>query len=383
MTATSLTLARWTGISWGLAACCAVASCGTPAQSVNSDAPRRSVPIPACLQPLPARAESQRGFMRQLTDTQYWKSVFPTYAEGGAGISGDSAVCTGEFLFRGSEFQDTKPVRAWPMQPEGGDLLFGAGPNRVKIVWFKTHVASSGERVGPLALVRADEEFAEVYGVGVYKGSLENSRFAVERLGGAFVVTAMDEGCNGKQLEETCENWTRIFVPWHGKLVLQANIATERRRQLSGGEPSTSGAVNYRLTAAPIFDSNRIRVLEQIQGLDAEGRKLRTAELERQIDLVDGNLVVRQPSLWDRVVESNTRDAGKSSGESPAAKKSAAEVEDTKKPATSPADSKKPATSPADSKKPATSPADSKKPAAASSEATKKKDAKAADDDAE
>jgi hypothetical protein len=296
--------------------------------------------------------------MRQLTDAQYWKSVFPSYTEGGAGISSDSAVCTGEFPFHGSEFQDAKPARAWPLQPEGGDLLFGAGPNRVKIVWFKTHVASTGERVGPLALVRADEEFAEVYGVGVYKGSLENSRFAVERLGGAFVVTAMDEGCNGKPVEEACENWVRIFVPWHGKLVLQANIATERRRQLAGGEPSTAGAVNYRLTAAPIFESNRIRVLEQIQGLDAEGRKLRTAELERQIDLVDGNLVVRQPSLWDRVVEGKGRDAGKTSDGAAESKPSAAGSGDAKKTAPSAADSKKPE---------------------ASSEATKKKDTKTTD----
>jgi hypothetical protein len=289
--------------------------------------------------------------MRQLTDAQYWKSVFPSYAEGSSGLAEESAVCTGEPLFRSSELQDAKPVRGWPLQPQGDDLTFGAGPNRVKIVWFKTHVATTGEMAGPIALVRAEEEFAEVYGVGVYKGSRQNSRFAVERLGGAFVVTAVDEGCNGKQLEEPCESWVRIFVPWHGKLVLQANVATERRRGVAGGEPSTSGEVNYRLTAAPIFEQNRIRVLEQIQGLDAEGRKLRTAELERQIDFVDGNLVVRQPSLWERVVEAKPSGDSKSSTETPETTKASVTSSATKKTASTPEKTKNPVAAPAESSK--------------------------------
>jgi hypothetical protein len=240
--------------------------------------------------------------MRQLSDAQYWKVIFPSFNEATGGLSADASTCTGEFLFKSTEFADAKPVRGWPLVPETTDLTFGAGPKRVKIVWFKTHTWPDGDVGGALALVRADEEYVEVYGVGTYKGDAKTSRFSVERLSGAMVITAIDEGCIGKDVKEPCENWLHVLVPWHGKLATQASIATERRLQVNEGEPATPGLVSYRLTAAALFEPTRIRLLEQVQGVDATERKLRTAELERQYDFVDGRLVERQPSLWERFV---------------------------------------------------------------------------------
>lgn len=311
MNATCLNRTRWLVI---VPCLLGAVSCAEPQKSVNSDMPRRSVPIPACAVALPARPESQLKFMRQLTDQQFWRLVFPTYIEGKTGLTADSLLCTGESPFGAAEFAGGKPVRGWPLQPQPGDLTFGSGPKRIKIVWFKTHAWDDGTTGGVVALVRADEEFAEVFGVGPYKGSGKDSRFSTERLGGTLVVTAVDEGCKGKALSEPCVSWLRVMVPWHGRLVTQASIATERREQVADGEPSAQGLVSYRLTSAPIFEPTRIRILEQVQAVDATERKLRTAEVERQFDFTDGRLIERQPSLWDLVVGVRQED-GKASAQ--------------------------------------------------------------------
>lgn len=296
------------GLPWGTGllssvAICLSLSCSGQNTTVSADVPRRAVPIPACVMQLPVRAEAQRQFMRQLTDDQIWRVVFPSFDESAGGLPEGAATCTGEFLFNDSRLKDGAQVRrGWPFQPEPGDLVFGAGPRRTKIIWFKTHQWNDGSVGGPVAMVRAEEDFAEVYGIGVFRGSPERSRFATERIGGSVVVTATDDRCAGKSAGEACESWVRILMPWQGQLSQQASIAVERRSVLKNGESGAIGPITYRMTGTPMFEPTRIRLLEQIQAVDSSGRKLRSVELERWYDLVDGKLVERQESLWDRVV---------------------------------------------------------------------------------
>lgn len=251
---------------------------------------------------LPVRAESQRQYMRQLSDADIWKAVFPSFNEASGGLPEQAPTCTGEFLFRDPHFEGSHVRRQWPFMPTPGDLLFGSGPKRTKIVWFKTHEWGDGTVGGVVAMVRAEEDFAEVYGVGVFRGSPDKSRFATERVGGTVVLTATDDSCTGKPADTECESWIRVMMPWKGQLVEQATIAAERRHIAAKGEPGATGRVTYRMTGTPIFESTRVRVLEQVQVTDSAGRKLRQVELERRYDLSEGRLVERQPSLWDRVV---------------------------------------------------------------------------------
>jgi hypothetical protein len=294
-----------------LALFCCNLSCSAQNSTVSADVPRRAVPIPACVMPLPVRAQSQRQFMRQLSDAQLWRAVFPSFDDASGRLPEGAPTCTGEFLFNDARLKDAHVRRPWPFLPEPGDLLFGAGPKRTKIVWFKTHEWNDGATGGVVAMVRAEEDFAEVYGVGIFRGAPERSRFASERIGGTVVVTATDDRCTGKAPEEPCESWIHVLMPWKGQLVEQASIAVERRYLASKGEPGSTGSVLYRMTGTPMFEPARIRLLETIQAVDSTGRKLRNVELERRFDYVEGKLVERQASLWDRVVG----EAGK--GESP------------------------------------------------------------------
>lgn len=225
--------------------------------------------------------------------------------------------------------------------------MFGSGPRRTKLVWFKTHEWDDGSKGGVVAMVRAEEDFAEVYGVGAFRGS-ERSRFSTERIGGTLVLTAVDDQCTGKAADESCESQIVLLMPWKGQLVEQAKIATERRLVGAEGEPGAIGPVTYRMTGTPIYEPTRVRLLEQIQVADSTGRKLRQVELERRIDFVDGKLVEREGGLWDRVVgpssettrgnSANSGEAEFPSAEGASSSKSAAPLSSAKRGANPPAD---------------------------------------------
>src|SRR5512133_932758 len=211
-----------------LTAACWNLSCSGQASTVSADTPRRAVPIPACAMALPVRAESQRQYMRQMSDADIWRAVFPSFNEASGGLPEQAPTCTGEFLFRDPQFEGSHVRRQWPFTPAPGDLLFGSGPKRTRSVWFKTHEWGDGTVGGVVAMVRAEEDFAEVYGVGVFRGSPDKSRFATERVGGTVVLTATDDRCTGKPVDAECESLIRVMMPWKGQLVEQATIAAER-----------------------------------------------------------------------------------------------------------------------------------------------------------
>jgi len=275
--------------------------CAEPTRSISADPPRSSTPLPACVLPLPPRGDAQRGFVRQLSEDEIWHSVFPSY-DAMVGVPDGALTCTAEPIFGHKELTGSTPRHPFPFKPKVGDLRFGSAPNRVKIVWFKTHGFGENDVVGPLALGRGTEDFGEVYAIGVYRGHGEQSRFSTERLGGQLAVVAYDDRCAGKPETEDCESTMQVFVAWKGQLLERAKILLEKRTHLAGGEPGAEGPLLYRLVSSPTFEDRRIRLLEQISATDPSNRKLRTMELERHWQLEDGKLIESAPSLWEKML---------------------------------------------------------------------------------
>jgi hypothetical protein len=289
--------------SWLTASCVPLTllSCAEPTRSISADPPRTSTPLPACVLPLSPRGDTQRGFVRQLTEDQQWQVVFPSY-DTTTGLPDGALTCTGEPIFGSKVLTGSRPRHPFPFKPMPGDLRFGSAPNRVKIIWYKTHGWDEATAGGPIALVRATEDFAEVYSVGVYRGSSEQTRLSTERLGGNLAVLATDDGCAGKADTVDCESTLHVFIPWKGQLIEQAQITLEKRIHMQGAEPGIEGTLLYRLVSSPRFEDERIRVLEQVTATDEEGKKMRTMELERQYQLTDGKLVQSAPSLWEKML---------------------------------------------------------------------------------
>jgi hypothetical protein len=283
-----------------------VLGCAEPAISVNADPARRAAPLAACVTRLPARKQS--GFVRQLSDEQYWKLVFPDYDPATSTLPEDALACTGTRLWDHAVFEKAKPVRS-PHRTESGDIVFGGGANRIKVLWLKTHELSNGEFAGPLAIVRNLEDYAEVYAIGVYRGHGTKTRFGLERMGSQLLVTALDDRCAGRQPDEPCDTTLVVYLPWRGTLEEFASIPLERVRFTANTEPGVHGQVEYALVTSPSYEAGGIRLFEQITATDGEGRALRKAERARSLSWRSGRVVASDDSLWDLVYVSQASKA--------------------------------------------------------------------------
>jgi hypothetical protein len=269
------------------------------------DSARIIAPLPACVMHLPARKKS--AFARRLSPEQYWPLVFPDFDATKKQLPENSLACTGRSIFDNPLFQGGEPAKGWPLTVVEGDILVGSGGDRLRVLWMRTHEFPDGTSAGPLALVRATEDFAELYAVGVYKASTKRPRFGLERMGAEAVVTVQDDSCTGNTKIEPCKNAMNIFLPRKGELVNLMTIALEQRDYATAGEPGIPGRIEYRLTTAPTFFPTGVKLFEQVKARDDVGHELRTAELERTFQFKDPRLVTAETPLWQRIFPNATR----------------------------------------------------------------------------
>lgn len=254
---------------------------------------------------LPPSKNAKQGFVRQLREDQYWKLIFPGFDDKDSQLGSNAADCTGRPILSDWRFKAGQPIRgSWPEKVEEGDIVFGAGGDRLKVVWLRSHKYPDGDFGGALAMVRTQENYAEAYGVGVLKGQPARMRLQIERMGPEAIVTATEEGCVNAPATEPCETHVQVFLPRKGRLVALADIPLERRAFAYGGEPGYKTKLEYRLTTAPEFKPNMIKLFEQVLVHDDRGRELRKAELQRVYVLTeDGDLRASDTPLWPRVYD--------------------------------------------------------------------------------
>jgi hypothetical protein len=185
---------------------------------------------------------------------------------------------------------------------EEGDIVYGAGGDRLKVVWLRSHKYGDGDFGGAVAMVRTQEVYAEVYGVGVLKGDPTRMRLQIERMGPEAILTAFDEGCLNAPPTVPCETHVQVFLPRKGRLIALADIPVERRAFAVGTEQAIKGRIEYRLTTAYDFKPGQIKLFEQVMVRDDRGRELRKAELQRIYVLTDdGDLRASEGPLWPRI----------------------------------------------------------------------------------
>ena len=262
------------------------------------DVSRRAAPLPVCILPLPARGTAEATAARRLTDEQIWKAVFPSFDEQ-KGLPAGAKTCTDRPLLEDAAFRTGGAEGRFPFRPGDDDLLLGSGGDRLKVAWLRTHRAGDGEAVGALAVVRALDRFAEVYGVGVLRGRREGLELGTERLGGEFVVTAREDGCAERKPQRPCEALLHVFLPREGRLEPVASVAT---RRVDYARVDRAGAVTeYELATLPRFDAQGLVLSEQVIVRDEAGREVRKREEERACPLTDRGMVCSDDSLWTRM----------------------------------------------------------------------------------
>jgi hypothetical protein len=258
------------------------------------------VPVPACIFPLASRTHGVGKTMRNLNEDQYWQLVFPAYDVDKHTLPANALTCTGSHVFDDPVFAGGT-TRGNPIDVQSGDIQYGNGGDRVRIVWMRTHRWPDGSEAGPMALVRAKEDYAEVYAVGAYRRSNGALTLQAERLGTEVLVAATDDGCQGQTKSTPCETNVSLFLPRFGRLARLATLATEKRAFAAGAEPGVQGQIAYELTASPQYTQDGIKLFEQVQAIDPAGRVVHKTELERLLVLHDGSLEQGSDSLWGKL----------------------------------------------------------------------------------
>jgi hypothetical protein len=280
-----------------------------PARTPLEDQTRRVAPLPACVMYLPARRATTAGTLRHLKEEEIVRLLFPAFDEEKRQLPKDSPVCTGRNVLGDPSLAGGAPIRgSWPITEEDGDILYGSGGDRIKVVWLRLLKWEDGTVGGPVAILRPSEKFAEVFAVGALRGRPERVKLETQRMGNDLLVTAEEDDCIGRKEGDACLNRTTIFLPRRGILQRIVDLPIERVAYVGQAERGAYGQLQYHLTTAADYKPDGIHLVEQIRVLDEGGRELRKAELERlfAMDEVKGTLVASEPPLWDRVVSPET-----------------------------------------------------------------------------
>ena len=291
--------ARWIALALPLLAACEP----PPPRSQPEDQSRRVAPIPTCVLHLAPRGAQSEGTLRRLKETEIVKLVFPQFDEGSRRLSKEATGCTGEPLLEDPLLAGGVPVRgggSWT--EEDGDILYGAGGDRIKVVWLRVLAFPDGTVGGPLAIVRGTEEFAELFALGAYRGLPDRVSLGTARLGPDVLVTAENDGCAGRQGQVACEDLRSIFRPELGVLRRVVDAPAVRIAYATKGERGATGELQYRLTSTPNYRPDGIHLLEQLAVSDESGAVLRRSERERVFAFTSGGTMTSSvPPLWDSV----------------------------------------------------------------------------------
>lgn len=212
-------------------------------------------------------------------EPEYWKLVFPGFAERRMYLPPDALACTGAAVFQDPAFAGVSPVHEEAGAVKEGDIIYGGGGAQLKLLWFQTHRTSDGGVVGPLAMVRVADGVGEVYAVGVHRGRAQ-PRLSLQRMGPEVLAAVLDEGCVGRTEGQPCESTVTLYRPFHGEMRQLEQIAVERVAFGEDSEPGVIGRIEYRLVSSIDYKEDRVVILEQITATDSEQREVRHAEVE-------------------------------------------------------------------------------------------------------
>jgi hypothetical protein len=211
-------------------------------------------------------------------------------------------ACTGSDVWGDPVLAGGVPLhRESPWMTRDGDVLYGAAGNRVRVVWLRALAFSDGTVGGPIALVRGDETFAELFAVGVFRGLPDRVTLGSARLGSRLVVTAENDDCSGRPAGTPCEDSLAIFLPSLGELRRVIEAPIERIAYSAQGEKGASGGLEYRLTSTADYRVDGVHFLEQLAVRDETGVLLRQSERERAFLVSHGTSTATVPTLWDSV----------------------------------------------------------------------------------
>jgi hypothetical protein len=281
--------------------------CSAPAENAPREASvRKAAPIPVCTTQLaPVKSASHGKAVVRSLDPEQWVSVLvPTFTED-KGLSPTDIDCTGHYVFANEMLRGGISSRGWPRVVEPEEVELRSGPDGMRVVWIRALKFENGDEGGPIALVRAVDDRAEVYGIGSFRGPPKAQMNPV-RLGNDNLVVAESKAC---PTADDCQHKAHFYLPRRGRLIEAATVDLERTAVV----PSVTARglyAQYRLSTDVTYKPDGIHLLEQVkvkiihydQGNRDSDRELRKVEFSRLLRVQRDTLFSSNDPLWERVV---------------------------------------------------------------------------------
>ena len=318
----------WSRRLLGVGAMFASLGCVDQSRTILEAPARLTMLVPVCSTQLapPGRSPSSKAkrvpLVRSL-DPEHWLEVMvPELAraansepvkveEAGSkaenkSLRGDSIDCTGHYVFANETLRFGVSSRGWPRLVDADEIDQRSGPKGTSALRLRAVRFENGDVGGPIALVRAVDDRAEIYGMGSYRGP-EGAKLTPVRMGNEMIVTAEAKRCPDIY---NCRRTLDFFLLRNGRLLNAATIDLERVLRV----PSVTERglfAEYRMTTDVSYGRGGIQLLEQVkvkiikyenQGDRDSDRLLRTVEFSRRLQVERDALFSTNESVWERVI---------------------------------------------------------------------------------
>jgi hypothetical protein len=279
--------------------------CGASPEQPHVEVPtRRQLPIPVCTTQLAPVKSGGKAVVRSL-DPEQWVGILAPAFNPEQGLGPADIDCTGHYLFANESLRGGVSSKGWPRVPEPEELDMRAGPEGMRVVWLRILKYENGDEGGPVALVRAVDDRAEVYGIGSYRGPAK-SKLDPVRMGNENLVVAEAKIC--PDLDD-CRKRADFFLARRGRLINAATIDVERTQIVPSiterglyARYSLRTDVTYKPDGIQLLEQVRVKIIHYDEGQRDSDRDLRKVEFSRMLHVERDTLFSSNDPLWERVV---------------------------------------------------------------------------------
>ena len=164
---------------------------------------------------------------------------------------------------------------------------------------------AAGGEGGPIALVRAVDDRAEVYGIGSFRGP-PKSLVSPVRLGNENIAVAETTTCPDP---DDCRKRAQFYLARRGRLIESASVDLERTAVVPSVTERGLYAkyilrtdVNYKPNGIQLLEQVVVKIIHYEEGARDSDRALRKVEFSRFLRVERDTLFSSNDPLWERVV---------------------------------------------------------------------------------
>jgi hypothetical protein len=286
--------------------CLAVVGCGAADQPHAEITARKQTPISVCTTQLapPKSAAGGKAVVRSL-DPEQWMGILVPGFKADQGLGPTDLDCTNHYVFANESLRHGVSIKGWPKPVDPEELDIRSGPEGLRVLWLRVLKFDNGDEGGPIALVRAVDDRAEVFGIGSYRGPAK-TKFTTNRIGNENLVVGTEKVCPDP---DDCRQRAHFYLGRRGRLIGAAVVDLERVAVV----PSVTERglyAKYVLRTDVTYTPEGIQLLEQVkvniihydEGQRDSDRVLRKVEFSRFLRVERDTLFESNDPLWERVV---------------------------------------------------------------------------------